>query len=60
MNDFTDKIKGTANEVVGKAKVAIGNTIDNPSMVAQGVLQETKGKVQNVVADVKSKLDKAK
>jgi len=60
MSDFTDKIKGTANEAIGKAKVAVGNSMDNPKMVAKGAAQEIKGKAQQVIGAVKSELDKKK
>jgi len=60
MSDFIDKIKGTANEAMGKAKVAVGNTTDNPELVAKGAAQEIKGKAQKIIGAVKSEIDKAK
>jgi len=60
MSDFVDKIKGTANEAIGKAKVAVGKGTDNPELIAKGVAQEIKGKVQHAVGEVKAEIDKRK
>ena len=57
MGEFVDKVKGAANEAVGKAKVSVGKTTDDPKLVAKGLAQETKGKAQNAMGTVKGKLD---
>lgn len=56
MGEFVDKVKGATNEAVGKAKVAVGKTTDDPKLVAKGLAQEAKGKAQNAVGAVKGKL----
>ncbi len=49
MGELTDKIKGTANEAIGKAK----QQSDDPATKAEGDAQETKGAFQNLKGDVK-------
>ena len=56
MGEFVDKVKGSTNEAIGKAKVRIGKGTDHPKMVAKGLVQEAKGKAQNAVGTVKGKL----
>lgn len=56
MGEFVDKVKGAANEVVGKAKVSVGKTTNDPKLVAKGLAQEVKGKAQNAMGTVKGKL----
>jgi uncharacterized protein YjbJ (UPF0337 family) len=59
MSSTTDKIKGTANEVAGKAKQGIGEATDNHRLKGEGEAQEVKGKGQQVVGDVKDGVKKA-
>lgn len=56
MGEFVDKVKGTANEAIGKAKVSVGKSTDHPTMVAKGLAQEAKGKAQQVIGTAKGKL----
>ena len=56
MGEFTEKAKGAANEVIGKAKAAAGRATDNPELVIKGVAQQGKGKVQNAAGAVKGAL----
>ena len=56
MGEFVDKVKGAANEAVGKTKVAVGKGTDHPKMVAKGLVQEAKGKAQSAMGAVKGKL----
>ena len=56
MGEFTDKAKGAANEAIGKTKAAAGRATDNPELVAKGMLQQAKGKAQNVTGSVKGAL----
>ena len=56
MGEFVDKVKGAANEAIGKAKVAAGKSTDHPDMVAKGIAQEAKGKAQNAMGTIKGKL----
>jgi uncharacterized protein YjbJ (UPF0337 family) len=56
MGEFVDKVKGATNEAIGKAKVAVGKSTDDPKLVAKGRAQEGKGKAQNAKGAVKGKL----
>lgn len=56
MGEFVDKVKGTTNEALGKAKVSIGNSTDHPDMVAKGLAQEAKGKAQKKIGAFKGKM----
>jgi uncharacterized protein YjbJ (UPF0337 family) len=53
MSATTDKIKGTANEAVGKAKQGIGEATGSDRLQGEGVIQEVKGKGQKAVGDAK-------
>ena len=48
MGKLTENIKGTVNEVIGKAK----QHSDNPETKSDGMKQELKGKAQKVKGDV--------
>jgi uncharacterized protein YjbJ (UPF0337 family) len=56
MGELIDKAKGTANEAIGRAKVAAGQRADNPGMIIKGAKQQSKGKAQKVVGAVKGML----
>lgn len=56
MGEFVDKAKGAANEAIGKAKLSLGHGTDNPGLVAKGLAQEAKGKVQSKIGMLKGKL----
>ena len=62
MSEFTDKIKGVANEVAGKIKHAVGEGSNDTELQAEGSVQEGKGHVQqgigNAKGAVKSAVDK--
>ena len=53
MGSTTDKIKGTANEAIGKAKQEIGEATGSDHMKGEGVIQEVKGKGQKAMGDAK-------
>jgi len=53
MGEFTDKLKGAANETVGKAKRAIGDATDRPDIRAEGDAQEAVGDLQKAKGEVK-------
>ncbi|MBR0693891.1 CsbD family protein [Bradyrhizobium lablabi] len=53
MGSTTDKIKGTANEAMGKAKQKIGEATGSEEMQGEGAIQETKGKGQKALGDAK-------
>jgi uncharacterized protein YjbJ (UPF0337 family) len=63
MGSTTDKIKGTANEAMGKAKQGIGEATGSDRLQGEGVVQEVKGKGQKAMGDAKKAakeaLDKA-
>ena len=53
MGATTDKIKGAANEAIGKAKQDIGQATGSDRLKGEGVIQEVKGKGQKAVGDAK-------
>jgi len=53
MGSTTDKIKGTANEVIGKAKQGIGEATGSEQLQGEGVIQEAKGHGQKAMGDAK-------
>jgi uncharacterized protein YjbJ (UPF0337 family) len=63
MSSTTDKIKGTANEVTGNVKQAVGKAVDSYKLKAEGAVQELKGKAQVATGKakdaVKNVIDKA-
>jgi uncharacterized protein YjbJ (UPF0337 family) len=59
MSSTTDKIKGAANEALGKAKQGLGDVTNNDKMKADGAAQELKGKAQSTVGDAKGAVKSA-
>ena len=53
MGATTDKVKGAANEAVGKAKEKIGEATGNERLQGEGTIQEVKGKGQQALGDAK-------
>jgi uncharacterized protein YjbJ (UPF0337 family) len=53
MSSTTDKVKGTANEAVGKAKQKIGEATGSERLEGEGAIQEVKGKGQKTLGDAK-------
>ena len=53
MGELTDKAKGAANSLTGKAKEAIGKESNDASLTAEGQAQQVKSGVQNAVGTVK-------
>ncbi|WP_315756964.1 MULTISPECIES: CsbD family protein [unclassified Bradyrhizobium] len=53
MGATTDKIKGVANETIGKAKQGIGEATGSERLQGEGAVQEIKGKGQQALGDVK-------
>jgi len=53
MSSTTDKVKGTANEAMGKAKQKIGEATGSERLEGEGAIQEVKGKGQKAVGDAK-------
>jgi len=52
MSSTTDKLKGTANRAIGKAK----QHSKNPAKRDEGAVQEGKGKAQQFIGKVKGAL----
>lgn len=53
MSSTTDKIKGVANEVAGKAKETVGNMTGSDKLKVEGLAQQAKGEVQKTVGKAK-------
>lgn len=53
MGEFTDKLKGEANEVIGKVKRVVGDALDRPDIHAEGDAQEAAGDLQNAKGEIK-------
>jgi uncharacterized protein YjbJ (UPF0337 family) len=53
MGSTADKIKGAANEAVGKAKQGLGEATGSDRLEGEGAAQELKGKGQNAMGDAK-------
>lgn len=53
MSSTTDKIKGVANEAVGKAKTGLGDATGSEKLQAEGAAQQAKGAAQKTVGDAK-------
>ena len=53
MGSTADKVKGTTNEALGKAKQGLGEATGSDRLQGEGVIQEAKGKGQKAVGDAK-------
>jgi uncharacterized protein YjbJ (UPF0337 family) len=53
MGATTDKVKGTANEAIGKAKQGIGEAVGSDKLQGEGAIQEAKGDAQKAVGNAK-------
>ena len=53
MSATTDKVKGAANEAIGKAKEKIGEATGSDRLQGEGTIQEIKGKGQQALGDAK-------
>jgi uncharacterized protein YjbJ (UPF0337 family) len=54
-----DQVSGRADEVKGKIKEAVGKTIDNDRLKAEGKADQLSGKVQAGYGDAKEKVKDA-
>jgi uncharacterized protein YjbJ (UPF0337 family) len=54
-----DRVKGTINEVVGSTKRKIGDLAGNTSLQVEGVAQQMKGKLENVLGRAKDAVEEA-
>ena len=53
MGSTADKVKGTTNEAVGKAKQGVGEATGSDRLQGEGAMQEVKGKGQKAVGEAK-------
>jgi uncharacterized protein YjbJ (UPF0337 family) len=53
MGSVADKVKGNANEAMGKAKQGVGEAVGSDRLQGEGAIQEVKGKGQKAVGDAK-------
>jgi uncharacterized protein YjbJ (UPF0337 family) len=53
MSATTDKVKGAANEAMGKAKQGVGEAVGSDRLQGEGAVQEIKGKGQQTLGDAK-------
>ena len=53
MGATSDKVKGTANEAMGKAKQKVGEATGSERLEGEGAIQEVKGKGQKTLGDAK-------
>jgi len=53
MGHVADKIKGNANEAIGKAKQGVGKATGSDRLQGEGAVQEVKGKGQKALGDAK-------
>ena len=53
MGSTTDKIKGAANEAIGKAKQGLGEATGDERLEGEGAIQEVKGKGQKAMGEAK-------
>jgi uncharacterized protein YjbJ (UPF0337 family) len=53
MSSTDDKTRGTANDVVGNVKQAVGNATGDRDLQAEGAAQETKGDAQKALGNAK-------
>jgi uncharacterized protein YjbJ (UPF0337 family) len=54
MGSTTDKVKGVANEAIGKAKQSVGEAVGSDKLKGQGLVQEAKGHGQQALGDAKA------
>ena len=53
MGATSDKVKGAANEAIGKAKQNVGEATGSDRLQGEGAAQEVKGKGQRTLGDAK-------
>lgn len=53
MSGTTDKLKGTANEAIGRFKRHLGQVTGSPAMQGRGAILQAKGKGQKALGDIK-------
>lgn len=56
MGEFTEKLKGNANELAGNTKQAVAEMTGNERLRQEGERQERKGEGQQVAGEIEGKL----
>ena len=51
-----DRVVGTAKEIKGSVKVAVGEAVDDAKLVTEGQAEKVEGKVQKAVGVLKDAL----
>ena len=51
-----NRVKGSATNLGGKGKEAVGNLTGDGKMKGEGKMDQAKGKIQNAVGGIKDKL----
>lgn len=59
MSSTADKVKGSTNEAVGKAKQGLGKATGSDRLEGEGAIQEAKGKGQKAMGDAKDAVNRA-
>ena len=59
MSSTADKVKGSTNEAVGKAKQGLGKATGSDRLEGEGAIQEAKGKGQKAVGNAKDAVNRA-
>lgn len=59
MSELKDRVKGAADETIGKAKRAIGRATDRPDIEAEGGLQQAKGNAESAIGKLKGAVHRA-
>jgi uncharacterized protein YjbJ (UPF0337 family) len=52
----SDRIKGTAQDLAGRAQQAVGDVADDQDLQGQGIVRQFTGKAQNIYGQVKDSL----
>ncbi|MBR0870513.1 CsbD family protein [Bradyrhizobium tropiciagri] len=53
MGSTTDRIKGTANDAIGRFRRRVGAATGSPAMQGRGAMQQAKGKGQKALSGAK-------
>lgn len=59
MGSEKDKIKGTANQALGRIKQGVGEATKNDELKSEGRVQEAKGVAQEAIGKAKAAIKKA-
>lgn len=51
-----DRVKGSATNIGGKAKEAVGNVTGDAKLKGEGKTDQAKGKIQNAIGGIKDAL----